>query len=98
MRCERIWSIHLWRNTGPCCDCMLVIEDDTKPRIKGLTPVWVKLFFLFVYQGKVYPCTLVKWFKKYSTHPDKETGMWRVRPHMVGCQRLTTIVYLDLLL
>ncbi|KAI0281136.1 hypothetical protein BGY98DRAFT_913797, partial [Russula aff. rugulosa BPL654] len=31
MQHERIWSTHLWRNQGPCRDCALVIEDDTKP-------------------------------------------------------------------
>jgi len=98
MRCKHIRSMHSWRNTGPHRDCALVVEDNTKPRIKGLTPVWVKLFFSFVHQGKVYPCALVEWFKKYGAHPDKETGMWRVRPHMVGCQRLTTVVHLDSLL
>src|SRR5260221_5450250 len=87
MRRERIRSTHSWRNAGPRCECALVVEDETKPGIKGLMPVRVKLFFSFVHQGKVYPCALVDWFKKYSAHPDKETGMWKVRPHMVGRRR-----------
>ncbi len=53
------------------------------------------LFFSFVHQGKLYPCALVEWFKKYGAYPDKETGMWRVRPHMVGRHRLTTVIHLD---
>ena len=75
MQRERIRSTHSWRNQGPRRDCALVVEDETKPGIKGLTPVCIKMFFSFVYHGKVYPCALVEWFKKYSAHLDKETGM-----------------------
>jgi len=95
MRRERIRSTHSWRNAGSRRDCALVVEDETKPGIKGLTPVRVMLFFSFVHQGKLYPCALVEWFKKYGAYPDKETGMWRVRPHMVGRHRLTTVIHLD---
>ncbi len=95
---ERIRSMHSWRNQGPWRDCALVVEDETKPGIKGLTPVHIKMFFSFVYHGKVYPCALVEWFKKYGAHPDKETGMWRVRPHMVGRRRLTTVIHLESIL
>jgi hypothetical protein len=95
MRRERIRSTHSWRNQGPRRDCALVVEDDTKPGIKGLTPVRVMLFFSFIHLGKPYPCAFVEWFKKYGSHPDKETGMWKVRPHMVGRRRLRTVVHLD---
>lgn len=95
MRRERIRSTHSWRNQGSRRDCALVVEDDTKPGIKGLTPVRVLLFFSFSHQGITYPCAFVEWFKKYGSLPDKQTGMWRVRPHMQGRLRLRTVVHLD---
>jgi hypothetical protein len=95
MRRERIRSTHSWRGQGPRRDCALVVEDDTKPGIKGLTPVRVLLFYSFSHQGITYPCVFVEWFKKYGSHPDKQTGMWRVRPHMQGRHRLMTVVHLD---
>ena len=95
MRHECIWSTHCWRNQGLWHDCALVVKDETKPGIKGLTPMRVMLFFSFAYQGKTYPCALVEWFKKYGSHPDKETGIWRVRPHFMGRHWLTTVVHLD---
>ncbi len=95
MRRERIRSTHMWRNQGPRRDCALVVKDETKPGIKGLTPVRVMLFFSFTHRGCTYPCAFVEWFKKYGSHPDKDTGMWRVRPHMVGRRRLRTVVHLD---
>jgi hypothetical protein len=95
MRRERIRSTHQWRNRGPRRDCALVVEDETKPGIKGLTPVHVMLFFSFIYERKTYPCALVDWFKKYGSHPDNETGMWMVRPHFMGRRRLSTVIHLD---
>jgi hypothetical protein len=95
MRRERIRSTHSWRNRGPRRDCALVVEDETKPGMRGLTPVRVILFFSFIHQRKTYPCALVEWFKKYGSHPDKETGMWKVRPHFIGRHRLTTVIHLD---
>lgn len=41
MRRECIRSTHSWRNQGPHHDCVLVVEDETKPGIKGLTPAAV---------------------------------------------------------
>ena len=98
MRRKRIRSTHSWRNQGPRRDCALVVEDESKLGIKGLTPVRILLFFSFTYQGKLYPCAFVEWFKKYSSHPDKETGMWKVRPHMVRRCRLRTVIHLDTIL
>jgi hypothetical protein len=95
MRREHIQSTHMWRNQGPQRDCALVVEDETKPGIKALTPVRIALFFSFMHQGKYYPCALVEWFRKYGSHPDKDTGMWKVRPHMVRRCRLTTVIHLD---
>src|SRR6266567_5967191 len=95
MRHECIWLTHWWRNCRLRRDCALVVEDDTKPGMKGLTPVHVILFFSFVHQRKIYPCALVEWFKKYGSHLDKEIGMWKVRPHFMGHCRLMTVICLD---
>jgi len=99
MKRERIRCVSTWRNQGERRDCALVVEDDTRPGMKGMSAVRVKLFFSFSYGQKTYPCALVEWFKNYGASPDKETGMWRVRPHMVGSgrssQRLVTVVHLD---
>lgn len=73
----------------------MVVKDETKTGIKGLSPVRVMLFFTFMHQGKTYLCALVDWFKKYGSHSDKETGMWKVRPHMVEHYCLRTVVHLD---
>src|SRR5258707_2971650 len=94
---ECIRSMHSWRNAGPWCDCAGSQRRD-EAGDKGLdTCLCQAFFFSFVHQGKIYPsqCALVEWFKKYGAYPDKETSMWRVRPHMVGHHQLTTVIHLD---
>ena len=33
----------------------------------------------FVFNGKTYPCALVRWFSHISEECDKDTGMWMVQ-------------------
>lgn len=98
MKRERIRCTPNWRNQGPRRDCALVVENEDKPGMKGMSAVRVLLLFSFEHEGVVYPCALVEWFKTYGAHPDKETGMWRVRPQYVGAgqhaARLVTVVHL----
>ncbi|KAF8952643.1 hypothetical protein BDZ97DRAFT_1681013 [Flammula alnicola] len=95
MKRESIRSTESWRKKDPRRDCALVVEDQAKPGMKGLGVVRVLLFFSFDYRGKTYPCALVEWFKTIGSTPDKETGMWRVRPDISGRRRLTTVLHLD---
>ena len=95
MRHKWIQLTHSWRNHGLWHDCALVVKDETKPGMRGLTPVHVLLFFSFIHQRKTYLCALVEWFKTYGSHLDKETGMWKVRPHFIGRHWLTTVIHLD---
>jgi hypothetical protein len=77
MRRECIRSTPSWRNQGARRDCAFVVEDQEKPRMKGLSVVRVKLLFLFEHRGKVYPCALVEWFKTMGRSPDRDTGRWK---------------------
>lgn len=98
MKRERIRCTPNWRLQGPRRDCALVVEDEDKPGMKGMSAVRVKLLFSFQHEEVIYPCALVEWFKTYGAHPDKETGMWRVRPQSLGAgqhaPRLVTVVHL----
>ena len=78
MRRERIRSTPSWRGRGPRYDCAFVVEDDTKPGMKGMAVVRIKLLFLVDYDGEQYPCVLVDWFDRVWCDP--ATGMWIVYP------------------
>ncbi|KAF8873359.1 hypothetical protein BD779DRAFT_1613680 [Infundibulicybe gibba] len=80
---------------GSKYDCALVVEDEDKPGMKGMSVVRAKLFFSFKHQGQTYPCALVDWFKTFGRSPNPVTGMWRVKPHMSHGSRLSTVVHLD---
>lgn len=102
MKRERIRWTPRWRNQGERRDCALVVEDEDKPGMKGMSAVRIKLLFAFEHEEVVYPCALVEWFKTYGGHPDTETGMWRVRPQFLGAgqnaPRLVTVIHLKSIL
>ena len=75
------------------------MEDEDKKGFRGMSVVHVKLFFSFMYEGDEYPCALVEWFKKVGRLPDKETGMWVVKPEEDHHgARFTSVVHLDTIL
>ncbi|KAF8815688.1 hypothetical protein BYT27DRAFT_7079395 [Phlegmacium glaucopus] len=99
MRQEHIRSTPSWRSSGPRHDCVFVVEDEDKEGFQGMSVVRVKLFFSFRYEGEKYPCALVEWFKKVGRSPDKQTGMWVVKPEEDHHgRRLTSVVHLDTVL
>ena len=99
MRRKRIRSTPSWRSSGPRRDCVYVVEDESKEGFRGMSVVRVKLFFSFTYEGDEYPCALVEWFKKVGRSPDKQTGMWVVKPEEDHHgTRLTSVVHLDTIL
>jgi hypothetical protein len=64
--------------------------------MKGMSVIQVKLLFSFDYDGKMYPCALVHWFKRVGASPDSETGMWKVRPETYrNGQHIVSILHLD---
>ena len=93
MRRERIRSTPSWRGGGARRDCAFVVEDQTKPGMRGMNVVRVLLFFSFEHEGVYYPCALVEWFKRVRRDP--VTGMWVVRPDMTRRKRDKTVLHLD---
>ncbi|KAJ3513069.1 hypothetical protein NMY22_g15152 [Coprinellus aureogranulatus] len=95
MKRERIRSVPSWRKGGERRDCALVTLDSTKPGLRGMGVVRVRLLFSFVHGSTVYPCALVEWFKRYGSHPDSVTGMWRVVPEYKDGHCLRSVIHLD---
>lgn len=58
----------------------------------------MKGFIWFEFEGTTYSCAVVEWFKKFGTLPDRDTGMWVVKPDMSSGTRDTTVVRLDSIL
>jgi hypothetical protein len=96
MRHERIRSTSSWRGCGPRHDCAFVVEDDTKPGMKGMAVVRVKLFFSVKYDGGQYPCALVDWFDRVRCDPI--TGMWIVHPAFTCGRQDKSVIHLDSLM
>ncbi|KAF8810183.1 hypothetical protein BYT27DRAFT_7222195 [Phlegmacium glaucopus] len=96
---KRIRSTPSWRSSGPRHDCVFVVEDEDQEGFRAMSVVRIKLLFSFRYEGEEYPCALVEWFKKVGRSPDKQTGMWVVKPEEDRHgRRVTSVVHLDTVL
>lgn len=96
MRTERIRSTPSWQKQGPRRDCALVVDDEDKPGIQGMSVVRVNLLFSFTHDAKTYSCAFVEWFKRVGARPDPETGMWKVKPDTYrNGQRIVSVLHLD---
>ncbi|KIK78811.1 hypothetical protein PAXRUDRAFT_162976 [Paxillus rubicundulus Ve08.2h10] len=87
---EFIHSCPIWRNKNPYYNCAFVSTSSELKGMRGMEVVRVLTFFSFVFQGELYPCAVVHWFDCISDEPDKDTGMWVVRPQ---CQANISIIH-----
>ncbi|KAI6146653.1 hypothetical protein BKA82DRAFT_145976 [Pisolithus tinctorius] len=86
-----IHSCPMWRNEGPCFDCIFVVTDPEAEGMHGLDIAHVLCFFSFnqffepLYQSTLYPCTVIHWFNHMGDGPDVATGMWIICPSYNAC-------------
>ncbi|KAF8873125.1 hypothetical protein BD779DRAFT_1613705 [Infundibulicybe gibba] len=92
---ERIRSCPMWRKKAPRRDCAFVVQDESKPSMRGMSVVRVHLFFSFYHAGHCYPCALVEWFNTCGRSRDPITGMWKVQPDIRNARRFCTVLHLD---
>ncbi|KAF8272768.1 hypothetical protein EI94DRAFT_1769618 [Lactarius quietus] len=85
-----------WRGLTQRCDCVIVVEDNKKPGMKGLNVVRLMLLFSFEHDNTWYSFALVELFKKVGLDP--VMGMWIVCPDIVCGQREQSVIHLDSLL
>ncbi|KAG0695118.1 hypothetical protein DFH29DRAFT_985021 [Suillus ampliporus] len=95
---EIIRSTPLWQRKDPQCDCVLIIEDDDKPGMRGMIVGQVKLFFSFSHEGQICPCALIEHFSRVGCGPDPNTGMWKVKSLLDRQKnRVQTVEHLDVI-
>jgi hypothetical protein len=80
---ERIRSNPNWRGEYARYDTVFVETNAELEGMPGMAIGRVRLLFSFKFRGEVYPCALVNWLIPFD-EPDKDTGMWVVRPEVQG--------------
>ncbi len=75
-----ICALPLWRNGPARYDTVLISTDSQLEGMLGLDVAHIQLFFSFTHEDTEYPCALISWYGCVSDSPDKDTGMWIVRP------------------
>jgi hypothetical protein len=96
MRREHIRATSSWRQGPARYDCAFVNSKPELDGMRGLSVVRILLFFSFVFDGKTYPCALVRWFSLAADECDEDTGMWMVRPEVEDDDSPTiSVLHLD---
>ncbi|KAI9436943.1 hypothetical protein H4582DRAFT_1816026, partial [Lactarius indigo] len=75
MHHQIIRSTPSWRQKEARYDCVLIVEDQGQPGMRGMIVGRVRTFFSFTYNETVYPCALIDRFKRVGRGPDPVTGM-----------------------
>ncbi|KAF9053428.1 hypothetical protein BJ165DRAFT_1571490 [Panaeolus papilionaceus] len=90
VRCNPSWYGH------PRRDTVFVVQDEDKPGMEGLLVARLHLLFSFYddFTEEVIPCALVSWFVLAQPRPDRETGMWVVKPEGTRQHRPVQVVHL----
>ncbi|KIO06649.1 hypothetical protein M404DRAFT_137998 [Pisolithus tinctorius Marx 270] len=95
---EYIHSYPMWRNEGPCFDCVFVVTNLEVQGMCGLDVAHVLCLFSFRYQGTLYPCAVVHWFDFTGDGPDTATGMWIIHPSYLTCNLPhISIIHIDMI-
>jgi hypothetical protein len=98
MHRERIHATPVWKKgetSTPRYDCVLVSTNPTLPGMLGLQVARIHLFFSFRFNTTVYSCALVQWFETIGDEPDRDTGMWMVKPEYIGQKQSRSVIHLD---
>ena len=83
-----------WSCTIRLCPCQLRSRSWRDTRLQSS----VFLFFSFQHQNKTYSCALIQWYSYVGTHPDEDTGLWKIEPDTKddGSPHLA-VIHLDLI-
>jgi hypothetical protein len=82
MHRELIRANPSWQKDRARYDCAFINSEPELDGFHGLSVVRILLFFSFVFDGKTYPCALVRWFSRIAEECDEDTGMWMVQPEV----------------
>ena len=98
MHHQIIWSTSSWCQKDAHYNCVLVVEDQDKPGMRGMIVGRVCAFLSFSFNDTIYPCALIDCFKQVGWAPDPITGMWKVQPELRGSQPVRAVVHLETIL
>ena len=100
MYCERIRANPRWKGTHRFDTVFVTVSDDDSEEnlfMHGMLVARVVLFFSF-HDPRLrenIPCALVNWFVPATDSPDPSTGMWVVKPEVLGGKPTLEVIHIE---
>lgn len=97
---ERIRATPAWNrgeSSAPRYDCILVQVSPEDGGFSSMQAARVRLFFSIKHDNNTIPCALVEWYETVGNSPDKNIGMWVVKPEYTASRqrRVAAVIHLD---
>ena len=97
---EQIWVTPAWNrgeSSAPRYNCILVQVSPEDSRFSSMQVVCVWLFFSIKHDNNTIPCALVEWYETIGNSPDKNIGIWVVKPEYTASrqQRVAATIHLN---
>lgn len=97
---ERIRATPTWNggeSSVPRYDCILVQVSPEDNGFRSMQAARVRLFFSIKHNSNTIPCALVEWYETVGNGPDKDVGMWVVKPEYTANRqrRVAAVIHLD---
>jgi len=97
---ERIRATPAWNRgefSTPRYDCVLVQVSPEDNGFRSMQVARVRLFFSIKHDNNIIPCALIEWHETVGNGPDKNIGMWVVKPEYTANRqrRVVAVIHLD---
>ncbi|KAL6310193.1 hypothetical protein BKA93DRAFT_722154, partial [Sparassis latifolia] len=80
MQREYIHVTPSWWCAGMHFDCSFIKSPSTDDGVDAFEVARILLFFTIHFRDVQYSCALIRWYELVNDRPDRDTGMWIVRP------------------
>jgi hypothetical protein len=97
---ERIRATPAWNrgeSSVPRYDCVVVQVSLEDNGFRSMQVARVRLFLSIKHNNDTFPCTLIEWYETIGNSPDKDIGMWVVKPEYTANRqrRVAAVIHLD---
>ena len=100
MHRERIRATPAWNrgeSSVPRYDCVLVQVSPEDEGFRSMQVARIRSFFSIKHGNNTFPCALVEWYQTVGSGPDRDIGMWVIKPEYTANRQrcVAAVIHLD---